>query len=268
MAEQNKQSHADQSWWFAQAGEYVLGTLPDDEHQVFHKILEHDFDAQMYVSAWLNHLQPVANGVQPINPPAEVWEDLATELNLTGKASHGAGAQTMMNNGAVTNEHTAMVATMQSGELMSGFTKSLFRARQWATVATLAAVTLAVLWGASLLDKTPKASSAEFDRVAVLSGADGDEAFIVDLASETNKIRVSSSEPNRLPEGKTYQVWGVHGGGTAALTLVDDQPHAWTISDVSASVQNLEAISISIEPAGGSTVSGPTGRVIYQGRIN
>ena len=231
-------SRQDQQWWFAQAGEYVLGTLADDEHQVFHKILEHDFDAQMYVSAWLQHLQPVAASAPQVNPPPEIWQELHSELKLNSSNISGSGGHTMMNDSVVSNLDSAIESTRETGDLLSGVAKSLFRARQWATVATVAAGLFAVLFGFSLLDKSPAASSDEFDGVAVLSDKNDEKTWVVDTASATNKLRVTSMSPPALPENKTYQLWAVKadGSGVESLALLNDKPNSWSVTDVDGSL--------------------------------
>lgn len=268
MAESSQRNNQDQDWWFAQSGEYVLGTLPEDEHQVFHKILEHDFDAQMYVSAWLQQLQPMTDGVRPMNPPAEVWQNLQSNLMMNANPNSGNGDQSMLYEGDASRVRAGAEYSHESEYSLSKFAKSLFRARQWATVATIAAAALALVLLSSFLNKSPTASSDNFDGVAVLGNDSNDKIFTVDTASAAKQIRVTSFNPPALPEGKMYQLWAVNNdAGIESLALIGDEPDSWIISDVDASLDDAVAIKVSVEPAAGSSVTGPTGRVVFQGAL-
>jgi anti-sigma-K factor RskA len=60
------------------AAEYVLGTLEGDEAAEARRLLASDPEFARAVRAWEQRLVPLAATVEPVPPPRELWERIAT----------------------------------------------------------------------------------------------------------------------------------------------------------------------------------------------
>lgn len=64
----------------ATAGEYVLGTLPLSERRAFQQRLALEPDLQDEVNRWQAHLEPLAEEILPVDPPAHIWRGVEQRL--------------------------------------------------------------------------------------------------------------------------------------------------------------------------------------------
>ncbi len=65
----------------ALAGEYVLGTLEDDERRDFEHRLKGDAQLRGLVDAWSDRFSGLAAVSAPLSPPTDVWERVASALD-------------------------------------------------------------------------------------------------------------------------------------------------------------------------------------------
>jgi anti-sigma-K factor RskA len=72
------------------AREYVLGTLGRSARSRFARVLGSSLVARRAVQRWDRHFAPLAAGVAPVAPPAEVWTRIETELGFRARV-RGAG---------------------------------------------------------------------------------------------------------------------------------------------------------------------------------
>ena len=75
-------SSDDHEWLVWQAGEYVLGTLEEDAERELTARLQYDTDLQRLVLEWQERLQPLANTVEHVMPPARVWSRLSRQIEM------------------------------------------------------------------------------------------------------------------------------------------------------------------------------------------
>jgi anti-sigma-K factor RskA len=122
------------------AGEYVLGLLPQSERADVEARIAVDPDFASLVESWAMRLQPLAEGLAPVEPPARAWAAIETRIGTgrtaraslwdsvafwrwtTGLASAAALAGFILLNGALQDiaRSDALVATLQSATQSSG----------------------------------------------------------------------------------------------------------------------------------------------------
>ena len=66
----------------ALACEYVLGTLRGRARRRFESLLVGDFAFKRAVRAWEQRLLPLADELQPVEPPPRLWADIEKRLDL------------------------------------------------------------------------------------------------------------------------------------------------------------------------------------------
>jgi len=102
--------------------------------------------------------------------------------------------------------------------------------------------------------------------IAVLSGAQPDVQFVVSLDKRASLIQVSALNVT-LPENKNLQLWLIKGSAPPqSLGLIDHRDsNAFKLP--SGELDNKTILAVSLEPVGGSKLSGPSGPVIFQGKV-
>jgi anti-sigma-K factor RskA len=60
----------------ALASQYVLGTLKGAARRRFEKLLDSDPELRIRVQEWSHRLTPMAQGLEPVTPPARVWRQI------------------------------------------------------------------------------------------------------------------------------------------------------------------------------------------------
>ena len=209
----------------ALAREYVVGTLTGRARSRFARVLGASLRARRAVLAWERHLQPLAAAVPPVEPPAQVWQNIV----------------------ATTSVHAPRPA------------RSV-----WAWQALAASLALAAtLFGGLYLGQTGRVEQAQY--VAVIEDqATGPiwllQAFVEELRVSTITPRPvppgNSYELWMLPDNGAPPVslGLIPGAGNAALPLSAAQRTV---------LGQTSTLAVSLEPAGGSPTGAPTGPVIF-----
>lgn len=71
----------DEQWWEVHAGEYVLGTLTKQDHDVFEKISRADSDMQDRIFAWQESLIDLDQDVRSVVPPTYLLPSLLERIH-------------------------------------------------------------------------------------------------------------------------------------------------------------------------------------------
>lgn len=117
-------------------------------------------------------------------------------------------------------------------------------------LAVAAVVALVAIWGVPLY--RPGTHLAELAAPDLQIAVRGDSQRLV--------FRRLSDAPD--PEGRSYQLWLIRDGQVASLGLL-----APRTTEVSAEVRAGDVLAVSLEPAGGSPVAGPSGPVLATAQI-
>lgn len=230
----------------ALAGEYVLGLLTGEERDRVERRMTGDARLRRHVEAWQLRLQPLAEAVEPVTPSAEAWQRIETTLGSP----------------AALRQRRPLASDLRGPRWWEriGFW------RAWAGVATLAATALAawIVTAMPLLRPAPAAPRL----VALLSSVGGEPFWLVSAASPGRVAVRPVQDITRTAQA--HVLWVLPGGGqpvfvgvldTAAETRRDLPPEA------AAQIQAGAALAVTLEPAGSTPGTAPTGPVTYRGRL-
>lgn len=226
----------------SRAVEYVLGTLPLAEREAFARELAGDPKLAAEVRDWETRLSVLAEGVTPVHPSADLWTGISQAIGFGPAAAGG---------------------TVVSFELAR-----LRRSRTiWRSLATGAAALAACLAVVLASDRLAPAPLPRAGLVAVVNRSGELPALIVrvDAGAGTVEVRALGAE---TPTGRSLELWSIV-GSDAPYSLGTLGVGATRVSVRSADRPRLDGatLAVSIEPPGGSPTGGPTGPVVYSGKL-
>jgi anti-sigma-K factor RskA len=217
------------------AAEYVLGVLDAAQRRDVELRIARDRAFAREVAAWQLHLAPLADEIEPVDPPRYVWRRIDAALFEPKRR---------------------------------GWLDDVVFWR-WLT-AGAGAVAAAALAFALVTSRPPTAPAVVAPMVAAINLDDGRPAFLatIDLSRGTMLVLPVSAV---IPADKAAELWLIPPGGTPhSLGVVDvSHPVSVTIPPALRNAVTLKAaMAISVEPPGGSPTGQPTGPVIAKGAIS
>jgi anti-sigma-K factor RskA len=225
------------------ASEYVLGTLRGGARRRFAQMMQSDAALRHAVTAWEQHLTPLAEHIPAVNPPKRVWN------NIESRISGGASAR-------------ATQARTEATPTTGGFWSSLTFWRGLGFAATsLAAVLLAFIL------RTSPAANTEPMMMAVLE--DKGEARMIVEQPKSGYLMVKMVKPWVGGEDKSMELWVIpKDGAPRSLGLVNDTGETKLAKpDMDIRLTDGTVFALSKEPKGGSPTGAPTGMVLCKGVI-
>jgi len=247
----------DKDWWTAQAGEYVLGTLSHSDWVTFKKAAEHDAQAQELIAYWEETLQPLADSLEPKQPPSSVWNAVAGRIFELP-------------------EHDPGVVSLESYKVAEKqLASKVDRWRSFAGLAAVASIALASLtWitHQELRDQPPAVTIAEvteYDSIAIIRDEDALPLWVVDSILREGLVRVTAIAPPSIDDAKVYELWLVKpdDGGVQSMGLIPKSSDQSFVLNVDAADDQPVAFAVSLEDTGGSRLNVPSGPVLYQGVV-
>jgi len=228
----------------ALAAEYVVGTLRGRARRRFESITREDREAREILESWQSQLTPLAERVQPVEPPARVWSAIESRI------------------GSKTGDRPRF---SDAGDEKRGLSP-VFELGFWRTLGMLASGLAAVL-AVAFLWTTP-ARDAEPDFVAVLTASDSVPRMVVSM-HDASELRVRVVKSWKGTEGKSLELWALpKNGAPRSLGLVaNERDTRLRVSASDARLLSANAFAVSLEPRGGSTTGAPTGPVLCSGAI-
>lgn len=213
------------------AAEYVLGLTDDATRQWLDKRFNEDPAFAAEVVRWQKAFSGIDLTTQDVTPPSALWQQIEQALNRK-PGTHGR---------KIKQQHP-------------GFWIG------WGLAAALAGIL--VFSGVMKPDDT-----SALKPIAVLTGTQPDAQFVVSLDKGASFIQVSALNVT-LPENKNLQLWLIKGSAPPqSLGLIDHRDsNAFTLP--SGKLDNQTILAVSLEPVGGSKLSGPSGPVIFQGKVS
>jgi anti-sigma-K factor RskA len=218
----------------ALAGEYVLGTLDADERRAAEARVAADPAFRTAVAEWEKRLQPLADTVPEVSPPAAVLARIMAAIDAAPAAAPAGGN---------------VVALRRS-------------VRRWQITTVLMGAAAAVLAAVVVLDRTAPTPQSQF--VAVLTAEGAKPAFVamVDTAKGTISVRRVASE---APPDKSYELWSIEpNAAPKSLGLLEQASLSRTLP---VAPTGKATLAISLEPKGGSPTGAPTGPVVFSGAL-
>ena len=211
------------------AAEYALGCLSLVDMRAAEAEAARDPGFAAEIAAWQTRLHPLHAMVVPVQPPTALW----TRLSLA------------------TGIRDVPVTRRGSGFWQGATALSLALAASLALFAFL---------------PRPSGTGPEAARFAAALGPMASPARFVAEAHPDGSIAVTSLDGAAAPNGRAYQLWALPQGATTPISLGLLTPGTHLVTPPSRASAD-EQLLVSDEPAGGSPTGGPTGQVLFGGKL-
>ncbi len=214
------------------AGEYVLGTLDDNARAAFERRLSGDMQLQAEVDAWERRLAPMLQSVDPVSPPASVWQALE--------------ARTAPRERVTTSS--------------SGFWSSLQFWRGFGMVSA------ALVLGMTLTLLTTQKAELGMDQMMVVLNDQSTTGWIVASQKGSDYINVRAVDPSAVPKGKVCQLWMKdEAGNMHPLGLL---PHSGKMEMPMPVKQTAgKLFMVSIEDEADMPKKSPSQEIVFEGKL-
>jgi len=238
----------------ADAGEYVLGTLNAAERQAFEAAMADDVGLRREAYAWQDRLMGLTRRLQPVAVPPELWARIAARLSGVSQVVASPVAP-----GAPGAANDALWSSVRFWRWLSGG-------------AVAAAVLMSVLLVRELVEPPLGADQAQVEApryLAMLQTPDkSSTGWIVETVGPDAIRLVQVGEGAVIPEGKTMQFWTKPEGATGptSLGLVKPGQVITVPRGKLPALAERTLFELSLEPAGGSPYSKPSGPVLFLGK--
>ena len=224
----------------AMAADYVLGTLDHGERQRAEDLIARDAGFAQLVDDWAQRLSPLAEAVDPVEPPDHVWQGIQAALPADAPRQ------------AVRDDKVPLFDRL-------GFWR-------WTTaIACGAAAMLAVYIGTG-----PSIGPVQDKYVAVLNDERANPAWLVTVDLREQNMTIRPVQDVTVAD-KSYELWIIAEDAPQPVSLgllSPEQPIAIPIAaTLQQGVPMGSALAVSLEPSGGSPTGLPTGPVLFQGAL-
>jgi anti-sigma-K factor RskA len=223
------------------AGEFVLGTLPEDERADARFRMRTDPDFKRAVDAWHRRLTPLLDGITPVEPAPGLQNKILERI----------------------------IARREAPDGVIGLQRRLRRWQRFSLAATVIAGALIIL----LFGMLPREAVVrpEPDRYIAALQAGGqvpDLLVSVDLEQGAITVQRVGAQPRA---GTSFELWAAEGGRDKpqSLGVIDATTKIPVLRLGSLTKANLEntVLAVSLEPVGGSPTGEPTGPIVFSGRL-
>lgn len=229
------------------AAGYALGFLDATDRAAAERLVRDDPDFADLVMRWETRLAPLSEALDPLAPPATVWDGISAALPARAAA-----------------------ATQSASSLGAEVEKLRHRLAFWRVSAiggSLAALLLAAVWLGGLLGTDATAERY----VAMLNSQQGETGFLVTVDASAAKLLIRSlgAAP---PKSKAYELWLMKDDGSVPKTLGIVQPGKFVTLDMASDMpkDDWEAgpkLAISLEPPEGAPSGRAMGPIVYAGSV-
>ena len=222
----------------ALAAAYALGTLLRRTRRRLDRVAQADPTVAAAIRGWEWRLAALTEGMPGITPPLHVWEGIRIRLGLTGETD-----------------------SVRAGSAPWWASLSLWRGL------ALAGFALAFALGILLL--APTAERPFESVVVVLAGPDAKPALVA-TAERGSRYLTVKAVAAEVPPGRALELWMLPDGRapiSMGLVPASGIERLLLREPAGAALQNIPALAVSVEPPGGSPTGGPTGPVVYTGRV-
>ncbi len=209
----------------ALAREYVVGTLKGPARARFMRVLHTSLPARRAVLAWERQLQPLAASVAPLEPPAEVWHNIAAATGARSeRPARGVGG--------------------------------------WQALAAGLAL-LAVLFGGLYFGQAGRVEQGQY--VAVIEDDAAGPIWLLQAFVEELRVSTITPRPEPAGNSYELWMLPSNGAAPVSLGLIPGTGDAALPLSAAqrAVLAQTATLAVSLEPAGGSPTGAPTGPVIF-----
>ena len=242
------------------AAEYVLGTLRGLDRQMFDDALTRDRQLGLLVHQWEERLAGLSAAVTPVSPGPQVWQRL--ERSIEGHAHRHTQAPAQ----------PGPVIRVVSDPDDSGLSSTISRLRRelfgWRIISGLAVATAALLMYLELRP-LPSAPPPAAPLLAVLQPAEATGGWLIRALPERT-LAQPIAEPV-IAADRDFELWAVPAGAPVPVSLGLLRREGVTMLELAPDLRTHMVpgtlLAVSIEPRGGSPSVGPTGPVVFTGRV-
>ncbi len=219
------------------AAAYVLGTLTTLERERCAQLIREHPDLEQRVRAWENRLLPLASGVPPVAPSAQVWKSLEAHINPpTATAPKVPSKSARINFG-----------------LLQGAMSLVFGVVLGAAV---------VMWG-------KRSETLPESYVAVLAAtANAPPALHASAMRKESTLFVKMIEPLEVKFGQMLVLWALQKNAPPhRIGIVQSSGKSRIALSNPADIvfKNVTTLAISSERADAATITGPSGDYVLKG---
>jgi len=234
----------------ALAGEYVLGTLSHEDRQAVEAQLPGNPALREAVAAWEQRFVPLLSLVEPVAPPAHLWQRVARSLEQQTAPVHQPAAP------------TSVPARAQPRPWWRDF-ESL---RLWRGL-TAGGFALASVMAALLVVKTAAPQPGTRYMVVLVAPDNRAPGWVMQTSSARN-IELIPLAATEVPEDKALELWTKADSWNAPVSLGLIEPgHSVQVPlDRVPGVQPNQLFELTLEPRTGSPTGRPTGPIHFIGR--
>ncbi len=224
----------------ALAAAYALGTLGPRARRRLARLSQRNPEIASALRKWEWRFAALSEGSPEVNPSPIVWERIRTRLGL---ADPGPGRA-----GAPANVPWRTSLALWRGLAVAGFA-------------------LAFALGISML--APRERPFE-GVVVVLAGPDAKPTLIATGERRSRFLTVKAVTDVAIARDRALELWMLPEGApprSLGLVPASGVDRVALSAPLGVALQNVPALAVSLEPAGGSTTGAPTGPVLYTGRV-
>lgn len=163
----------------ALASQYALGTLKGAARRRFEKLMESDPELRIRVQEWSHRLSPMSHGLEPVEPPASVWNNILRQIRSEQKSA---------------------------SRFKQRFWENLvfWRGFSMATAALLVVIT-SVQW---LLPGSPIVQVAKHEQMMVIVNDNKERpAWIIETSAKSNMMMVKTLHDVKMANGMGCALW-------------------------------------------------------------
>ncbi len=223
------------------AAAYTAGILRGAARRRFVSLLPAHPGLRAAVNAWEARLMPLTAGVEPVAPPARVWQRI--EARIVGAA-------------AVAPAEPRWWARLSVWRAFSG-------------MACVLALTLAVLLAMPQPVQPPIVvvlSAAPAAGTTPPAGGVTPATFVASISADGRALVTRPISTVALQSDRALELWAVPAeGAPRSLGLISAE--SATVVRRGKVLDNTAALAVSLEPTGGSPTGAPTGPILYMGRL-
>lgn len=215
-------------------GEYVLGLLDDEQAAEVRTLIEQDQEAARMALDWERHLLELTDQLPAQAPSAQLWPRIQASLGIAPPPDHSAWGQWWNN-------------------LLT-----------WRLTSAALAMALIVALAPGLWqDET----ATGYTVVLQPPGETAQPGWVVHIAGD-GALRLEPLMQDEIPADRSVQFWTLVDPaiGPRSLGLIEPGKPTVISAEQIGEVQPGQLFELTLEPAGGSPSSRPTGKVLYIGR--
>ena len=237
--------------WQELASAYLLGHASSEEVVRFEALYREDAGFRALVTEMETFLAPLNTEAEEAEPPVGLLDDIMAEIEAGEARREGTGQ---------------VIRTVHDPH--AGGNRE--RPWQWATAASLLIAVISL--GVHLVpDQAETTVTPQEELVALMSGEETPSVVVLLYDKDTNTIsgRLTNTSP---PSDGVWQLWLLREGIDAPQSLgllselSEDGRIDLTLAEELAA--GSDTLAISVEPEGGSPEAGPTGPIVFTGKVD